>query len=135
MTDETESIFEILAKPFPESAVSWRAQKLSRSNDTAMALAYIDARDVMDRLDEVVGPQNWKDEYTESPRGRVICNLSILHDGEWITKSDGAGDTAVEGEKGAISDAFKRAAGQCRTDQAGNPHHCRGIGHAGKAGA
>lgn len=27
-----------------------------------------------------------------------------------VTKSDGAGDTQVEGDKGAISDAFKRAA-------------------------
>jgi len=29
---------------------------------------------------------------------------------EWIWKADGAGDTDVEAEKGAISDAFKRAA-------------------------
>ena len=30
--------------------------------------------------------------------------------GEWVEKSDGAGATAFEGEKGAISDALKRAA-------------------------
>ena len=64
----------------------------------------------MDRLDGVVGPQSWQSRYTETASGRVICELSILLDGQWITKSDGAGDTQVEREKGAISDAFKRAA-------------------------
>lgn len=29
---------------------------------------------------------------------------------EWVTKADGAGDSDVEAEKGAISDALKRAA-------------------------
>tara|TARA_R110000851_G_scaffold284617_1_gene438177 strand:- start:1290 stop:1529 length:240 start_codon:yes stop_codon:yes gene_type:complete len=31
-------------------------------------------------------------------------------DGEWVWKSDGAGETSIEGEKGGFSDAFKRAA-------------------------
>src|SRR3546814_7172992 len=43
-------------------------------------------------------------------KGRLICTISILCGDQWISKSDGAGDTAVEGEKGAISDAFKRCA-------------------------
>ncbi len=78
-----------------------------------MALAYIDARDVMRRLDEVCGPDGWQDEYTETPKGRVICQIGICVNTEldkWVWKSDGAGDTDVEGDKGAISDAFKRAA-------------------------
>ncbi len=40
----------------------------------------------------------------------MICYLSIRCDGEWVTKSDGAGDTNIEAEKGGISDALKRAA-------------------------
>jgi len=75
----------------------------------AIPLAYIDARDVMDRLDEIVGVESWKDEY-EFHGNRTICKLSICIDGQWITKSDGAGDTNIEGEKGGLSDAFKRAA-------------------------
>jgi hypothetical protein len=75
-----------------------------------MALAYIDARAVMDRLDSVCGPENWTDAYTETPKGRLICTLSINIGGQWVSKSDGAGDTDVEGDKGAISDALKRAA-------------------------
>lgn len=99
-----------LAAEFPREAVSWRAQSLTRTGDKAMALAYIDARDVMDRLDEVCGPENWQSEFTETPKGRVICRLGIKVGDHWVWKSDGAGNTDVEGEKGAISDALKRAA-------------------------
>lgn len=99
-----------LAKPFHVDAVHWRAQNVTGKGDKALALAYIDARDVMDRLDNVCGPANWQTYYDETPTGRVICKLSIRIDNEWICKSDGAGSTAVEGEKGGISDALKRAA-------------------------
>lgn len=104
-------MLERLSAPFPPEAIHWRAQQVFERNGafSALALAYLDARDVMGRLDEVVGPANWTDYYEESARGRVICKLSINVEGQWVTKSDGAGDTAVEGEKGGISDAFKRA--------------------------
>jgi hypothetical protein len=102
------SIFTQLAAPFP--VVHWRAQSLNREGTSAMALAYIDARDVMARLDEAVGPENWRDSYTETPKGRLICTLELRINGEWVGKSDGAGDTDVEGDKGAISDALKRTA-------------------------
>ena len=99
-----------LSAPFPRQAVHWRAQNITRNGDKALALAYLDARDVMDRLDLVCGPENWQDEYTETPRGRVLCKIGIRIGDEWVWKSDGAGETAVEGEKGGISDALKRAA-------------------------
>lgn len=99
-----------LAAPFPADAVHWRAQSVSGDGKSAMALAYIDARDVMARLDEVCGPANWQDSYAETLKGRLICTLALRINDEWISKSDGAGDTDVEGEKGAISDALKRAA-------------------------
>lgn len=103
-------LFQQLTAPFPPDAVSWRAQSVTRDGNKAMALAYIDARDVMERLDSVVGPANWQDTYAETPKGRLICTLSLRIDSEWISKSDGAGDTDVEGDKGAISDSLKRAA-------------------------
>jgi len=105
------SIFERLAAPFPADAVHWRAQSVNRDGNAAMALAYIDARDVMDRLDEVCGPDGWSDSYVETAKGRVVASISIdCGEAGWISKSDGAGDTDVEGDKGGISDAFKRAA-------------------------
>src|SRR5690606_32836115 len=88
---------------------SWRVGSTNKEKTRGMALAYIDARDVMKRLDEVVGPENWQDEY-HYYGDTAICYLSIRVNGEWIRKGDGAGDTAVEAEKGRISDAFKRAA-------------------------
>jgi len=100
-------MFDQLSAPFDK--VHWRAQTVTKGGDKALALAYIDARDVMDRLDAVVGPANWKDSYVETIKGRIICTIEIRIDGEWIGKSDGAGDTDVEGDKGAISDALKRA--------------------------
>jgi len=63
----------------------------------------------MDRLDEVVGPENWKDEYAPGPDGGVICGLTLRLNGEWITKWDGADNTEFEAIKGGLSDAFKRA--------------------------
>lgn len=103
------TMFDNLAAEFARDAVSWRAQSVTKDGTKAMALAYIDARDVMQRLDEVCGPGNWQDRY-EFHGSRTVCYLSIRVDGEWITKADGAGDSDVEAEKGAISDALKRAA-------------------------
>jgi hypothetical protein len=102
-------MFDRLSAEFPRSAVSWRAQTVTKDGTKALALAYIDARDVMDRLDEVCGPENWSDRY-EFHGSRTVCYLSIRVNGEWIVKADGAGDSDVEAEKGAISDALKRAA-------------------------
>lgn len=107
-------ISEALKAPFEPSAISWRvgntnAKKLGVKPWEATkgsALAYIDARDVMRRLDAVVGMENWQCKYPF----QGCCELSIRIGGEWITKSNLAGETQVEAEKGQASDAFKRAA-------------------------
>lgn len=102
-----------LSDPFPPEDIHWRVQGkpfARNGSHSAMALAYLDARDVMDRLDAVCGPDGWQSHFEETAKGRIICRLSIRIGDEWVTKSDGAGDTDVEGEKGALSDALKRAA-------------------------
>lgn len=104
------SALAALSDPFPDTAISWRIGATNGDKSKGMALAYIDARDVMERLDTVCGPGNWQDRYVETPKGRILCSLSIRIGGEWVEKSDGAGETDVESEKGAISDALKRAA-------------------------
>lgn len=104
--------FERLRAHFDPSVVSWRPGRIT-TNDrgtVGMALAYINARDVMSRLDEVVGPENWSDAYVETAKGVMLCTLSIRIGNEWVGKTDGAGETDVEGEKGKVSDALKRAA-------------------------
>lgn len=104
------SMFERLAAEFPRDAVHWRAQTLTSAGDKALALAYLDARDVMDRLDEVCTPAGWRNSVVETTKGRIIATIEIKIGDEWIGKTDGAGDTDVEGDKGGISDALKRAA-------------------------
>lgn len=94
---------------FHPSKVSWRVGSTNGDKSKGMALAYIDARDVMARLDEVIGAEKWQDRY-EVHGTKTICYISIKIGEEWVTKSDGAGDSDVEAEKGSISDAFKRAA-------------------------
>jgi len=103
-------MFAALAAEFPREAVHWRAQTVTKAGDKALALAYLDARDVMDRLDEVCTPAGWRNTVVETAKGRLIATIEIKIDGDWVGKSDGAGDTAVEGDKGGISDALKRTA-------------------------
>lgn len=74
-----------------------------------MCLAYVDSRAVQNRLDDVVGPDFWKVNY-EHIQGGVMCHLSIKSGDEWVTKSDGAPETQVEGFKGGISKALVRTA-------------------------
>ncbi len=85
-----DQIREELKAPFATNVLKFRA------GGGGKQLAYIDARAVMKRLDDVVGMENWQCHY-EDLSGRVICRLSIRVDGEWITKCDGAGDTKAEG--------------------------------------
>lgn len=94
-----------LKRPFEPAKLKWR------KGPGGKELVYITARDVMDRLDQVVGFYGWGTSYHEV-MGRVVCKLTLHVEGKTITKCDGADDTAIEGAKGALSDALKRAAVQ-----------------------
>jgi hypothetical protein len=105
-------IFEQLSSPFDPSEVDWRVGSTSKKNPdkpTGMALAYVDARTVMDRLDTVCGPAGWQNRYVMEG-SKTVCEIGIKCGDEWVWKADGAGDSDIEAEKGALSDAFKRAA-------------------------
>lgn len=104
-----------LHRPFPGDVVHWRAQMVTKGRNgtpAALALAYIDARDVMERLDRVCTPPFWQTEHFDAGNGKLGCRIGIYIDRMWVWKSDGAGDTDVEAEKGAFSGALKRAAVQ-----------------------
>ena len=106
--------FKELAKPFPEKDIEWRIGRVGTKNGKpwAMVLAYLTNRAIMDRLDSVVGPDNWCNEFTQGPQGGVLCGISIKVGDEWVTKWDGADNTAIEKVKGGLSDSMKRAAVQ-----------------------
>ena len=115
--DEKE-MMEALRAPFPAEDIRWRAGSVTKDGSKAMALAYIDARAVMGRLDEVFGVLGWQDQYTawgpESITAGIGINtgdiMNARGEEEWIWKWDGASKTNFEATKGGISDAFKRAA-------------------------
>ncbi len=98
-----------LRAPIPVNRIKWRVGATNRDKSKGMALAYIDARVLQDRLDDTVGIENWQNEIVQLHGGTYICRLGIRVQGEWIWKSDGAGATDFEPEKGACSDAFKRS--------------------------
>ncbi len=106
-----------LRKPFPPDRISWRVGSVTQDKSKGMALAYIDARDVMNRLDEVAGP-SWQCEYVPMPNGTCCCRIGLKVGEEWVWRSNGAInltdsdklDQKEMTEKGSYSDAFKRAA-------------------------
>ncbi len=108
----------MLAEPFPPEAISWRLGSTTKDKSKGMPLAYIDARDVMDRMDHVCGPAGWQCEYVPMANGTTCCRIGLRLNGEWVWKSNGGsatGDVDNEkeremAEKGGYSDAFKRAA-------------------------
>jgi len=107
-TKTIDQIVKELSEPFPKDSIHWRVGATNRDKTKAIALAYLDARDVMDRLDKVVGPSNWQNAY----QGLGCCGIGIkdFETGEWLWRWNGAGETKVEAEKGQASDSFKRAA-------------------------
>lgn len=101
-----------LCAPFEVREVKFKPQSVK--GNRALAMAYIDCRVVQDRLDDVVGVENWQDSYEIVPDGSVVCWLAIKVGGEWITKTDvGSPSEQPDGGdrlKAAFSDALKRAA-------------------------
>ena len=104
-----DAMLKQFKNPFVPRFLKWRVGATNQEKTKGIALAYLDSREVMKRLDDVCGLGGWQDKYVPVDNG-FICELSILIDGIWITKSNAAGYTQVEPVKGGASDALKRAA-------------------------
>lgn len=111
---DAKEIAKALQRPFPVRTVKWKPAKTS--GDRALAVAYIDARDVMRRLDAVVGPFSWGDQYRVLQVGNetvIECTLTLIIGDIKVCKAD-VGETAgsdfTSGAKTGYSDALKRAA-------------------------
>jgi len=107
-----EEIVERLRNPFSSKDVEWKVQVTAQGKEEGMVVAYLDARTVQNRLDEVVGPFNWKNVYSLWHDNSQICGISIFNSerNEWVTKYDGAECSDIQPIKGGLSDSFKRAA-------------------------
>jgi len=114
---------ERLSRVFQEHDLEWRVQSCgvtSGGKPWAKVLCYVTNRAIMNRLDEVCGPEGWKNEYRDwhqlgssrPSETSQLCGISIKVGDEWITKWDGAQCSDFEPIKGGLSDAMKRAAVQ-----------------------
>ena len=108
-----------LTEPF--CTPKWRVQRTSKERvqgkypegTRGLVVAYIDARQVFSRLDELLGPDGWQTGYRvlDAASGAIECTLTIAG----ISKSDvGYPNRSGDEEplKAAYSDATKRAAVQ-----------------------
>ncbi len=109
-----------LALPFPAEDIEWRISRAGMGKNGkpyAHCLAYITARAIYSRLDEVCEPENWQNtapQVHELKNGvfMVAVGISIRVGEEWITKWDVAEPTNIEPAKGSFSGAMKRAGAQ-----------------------
>lgn len=118
-----------LKKPFAPKDVEWRIQRKSKDGQKGMAMAYIDARAISNRLDDLVMRNiidGWSVDYrpidmgtikqqkrgydTEVPIKGFICTITMNLGDMSISREDGANLTDFEPFKGGLSGAFKRAA-------------------------
>ena len=108
---------ERLSDFFELDDIEFKPITFSKDKKKGLVAAYVTNRAIMDRLDEAVGPGNWRNEFRPGPDGGVICGLSIrvtYPDGasEWCTKWDGSENTDIEPVKGGLSTSMRRAAVQ-----------------------
>lgn len=108
---DIKEIEKELKKPFKIDEIEWRITAKSKDETKGLVVAYITNRAIQNRLDEIFGITGWKNEYIICDKSK-ICGLSLLINGEWITKYDGASDTNIESTKGGLSNSMKRAAVQ-----------------------
>jgi hypothetical protein len=108
-----------LAEPFPAEDIEWRVSRAGNGQKGifCMVLAYLTARAIQSRLDEVCGPENWRNELPQvhdihSKFSFFVVGISIRVNNEWMTKWDVSEPTNIEPAKGGFSGGMKRAGAQ-----------------------
>ncbi|MGL4980770.1 MAG: Rad52/Rad22 family DNA repair protein [Fusobacteriaceae bacterium] len=109
MEKNIQELMKALQEPFTEDELEFRVGATNVDKTKGLALAYVQARCIQNRLDQVLGMENWKVSYRPI-EGGFICSLELRLNGEWISREDGANNTEFEPIKGGISSAFKRVA-------------------------
>lgn len=110
---------KLLAEPFHPDDIEWRVSRAGVKSGAIWCnvLAYITARAIANRLDEVCGPGNWCNTplSVHEMRVNVVAvqvGISIRIGDQWVTKYDVSEPTDIEPAKGAFSGATKRAGSQ-----------------------
>ncbi|MCS7059458.1 MAG: Rad52/Rad22 family DNA repair protein [Meiothermus sp.] len=104
-----DELWQMLGEPFPPEDLSWRVEAVSKDGKRVLLARCVDVQAVLDRLDEVLGPQGWQDHYEllQVPgvggRYAVKCRLTI----QGVSKEDvGEGESL----QAAFADALRQAA-------------------------
>lgn len=121
-----EKVYEALKAPFSAKDIQWRVGKKTKDGNKGIVLAYVDARAIQERLDEVF--DTWSPKYSPIDMGEIevsergttktkhvkgfLCTITGVKDGVIFTREDGGDCTDFEPFKGGLSSAFKRA-GAC----------------------
>ena len=119
-----------LAQPFAPEDLEWRVQTAVADKARGLVVPFVTNRAIQERLDSVVGADNWYNEFKPWHRFTTkaknsdklidkevisqLCGIFIYFEDrkEWIGKWDGAENTDIEAVKGGLSDSMKRAAYQ-----------------------
>jgi hypothetical protein len=126
MDIDWSAIRQRLAEPFDAALIDFKPGAVNQETGKAVAMAYIDARAVAERLDAGGGPEAWSFTWepiiTEEIPGvrsdtknadllgthcRVVRGTLIIHG---VVKQDVGTASDTEPDKGAVSDALKRCA-------------------------
>lgn len=116
--------WERLRAPFSPDEIRWRVLRsgIKEGKPWAQIVPFVDARAIMARLDEAIGPERWATKYNQA-NGGILCELTIKIGEDWVTKTDGA-EVVFEKQKEqdgsdrkdhmdpiktAVSESFKRA--------------------------
>ncbi len=103
-----------LKEPLGIEDIDFRIQSINKGG-YATILAYKDARVDMNRLDKVVGAENWQRDHKEIKNVvyggigiRIENDVKVVRY-EWVWKWDAGTESFTEKQKGEASDSFKRA--------------------------
>ena len=112
-TSLSVEVLKQLAKPFEK--ISWRPQRVIKSSKNnkhwGIMIAYINARDVIDRLNEVVGA-DWNFTWTPTPATNVVKGRLEIFNSYKEDVGYPNSDRDTYPYKSAVSDALKRCAVQ-----------------------
>ena len=89
-------------------AHKWKVQ--TTKGGVAVCVPYLDANQVINRLNEVFGLDGWSNTLIETSDSGMICEITAIVGGKEVTKSNVGTPSEYEKQKGQASDAIKRAA-------------------------
>ncbi len=111
-----------LSDPFPLEDVEWRVSRagIGPNGLFCRVFAYITARAIQHRLDDVCGPESWQltqpHQLQLDRKAALSVGISIKTGDEWVTKWDDAeltdSNDHIPPFKGGFSGAMKRAGAQ-----------------------